>query len=57
MVISFITQAPGLKVSKKVCHIPVGQQLREEMDFIETGCYRLRAVPLRAADLHPKNYL
>ena len=51
--------SPGPKVSKKVCHTPVGQKLREEIDFLETGCFRPRAVLLRPADLPPlpKNYL
>jgi hypothetical protein len=25
--------------SKKVCHIAVGQKLREEIDFDDTGCF------------------
>jgi hypothetical protein len=29
--------SPGPKVSKKVCHTPEGQKLREEKDFLETG--------------------
>ncbi len=51
--------SPGLKVSKKVCNTPVGQKLREEIDFLETGRFRPRAVTLRPADLPPppKNYL
>ncbi len=28
---------PGPKVSKEVFHTPVGQKLREEIDFLETG--------------------
>jgi hypothetical protein len=28
--------SPGPKVSKKVCHTPLGQKLRE-IDFLETG--------------------
>ena len=49
----------GPKVSKKVCHTPVGQKLREEIDFLETGHFQPRAVRLRLADLTPppKNYL
>jgi hypothetical protein len=51
--------SPGLKVSKKVCHTPVGQKLREEIDFLETGCFCPRAVTFGPADLilSPKNYL
>jgi hypothetical protein len=51
--------SPGPKVSKKVCHTPVGQKLREEIDFLETGCFWPRAVTFRPADLSlpPKNYL
>jgi hypothetical protein len=51
--------SPGPKVSKKVCHTPVGQKLREEIDFLKAGCFWPRAVPLRLADLTPlpKNYL
>ncbi len=50
---------PGPKVFKKVCHTPVGHKLREEIDFLETGHFRPRAVTLRPADLPPapKNYL
>jgi hypothetical protein len=39
------------KVSKKVCHTPVGQKLREEIDFLETGSFQPRA--LRPAGCHP----
>jgi hypothetical protein len=51
--------SPGLKVSKKVCHTPVGQKLREEIDFLETGRFWPRAVTFGLADLilQPKNYL
>ena len=51
--------SPGPKVSKKVCHTPVGQKLREEIDFLETGCFRPRAVTFGPADLilPQKNYL
>jgi hypothetical protein len=45
---------------KKVCHTPVGQKLREEIDFLKTGCFwPTRAIPLRLADLTPLpiNYL
>ena len=51
--------SPGPKVSKKVCHTPVGQKLREEIDFLETGRFRPRAVTFGPADLilPPKNYL
>jgi len=43
----------------KVCHTPVGQKLREEIDFLKTGHFWPRAVPLRLADVTPppKNYL
>jgi hypothetical protein len=36
-----------------------GQKLSEEINFLETGCFQPRAVPLRPADLTPlhKNYL
>jgi hypothetical protein len=51
--------SPGHKVSKKVCHMPVGQKLREEIDFLETGHFWPRAVTVGPADqiLPPKNYL
>ncbi len=51
--------SPGLKVSKKVCYTSLGQKLREEIDFLETGCFRPRAVTFRPTDLilPPKNYL
>jgi hypothetical protein len=51
--------SPGPKVSKKVCHTPVGQKLREEIDFLETGRFQPRAVTFGLADLilPPKNYL
>jgi hypothetical protein len=51
--------SPGHKVSKKVSHIPVGQKLREEIDFLETGRFQPRAVTFRPADqiFPPKNYL
>jgi hypothetical protein len=37
---------PTPEVHKKVGHAPVGQKLREEIDFLETGCFQPRAVPL-----------
>ncbi len=43
--------SPGLKVSKKVCHTPVGQKLSAEIDFLETGSFRPRAVTFGPADL------
>ena len=48
-----------LRKTKKVCHTPVGQKLREEIDFPETGRFRARAVTFGPADLilPPKNYL
>ncbi len=51
--------SPDPKVSKKVCHMPVGQKRREEIDFLETGCFQPRAVTFGPADLilPPKNYL
>jgi len=51
--------SPSLKVSKKVCHTPVGQKLREEIDFLETGRFQARAVTFWLSDLilPPKNYL
>jgi hypothetical protein len=51
--------SPGPKVSKKVCHTPVGQKLREEIDFQETGHFWPRAITFGPADLilPPKNYL
>jgi hypothetical protein len=45
--------SPGPKVSKKVCHTSVGQKLREEIDFLETGHFQPSAVPLRLADVTP----
>ncbi len=52
------TFSPGTKVSKKVCHTPVGQKLRQEIDCLETGYFWPGALPLRPADLTtlPKNY-
>jgi hypothetical protein len=49
----------GHDVYKKVCQSPAGPKLREEIDFLETGRFQPRAVPLRPADLRPspKNYL
>ncbi len=44
---------PRSEVSKNVCHIPVGEKLREEIDFLETGCFWPAAVPWRQADLRP----
>jgi hypothetical protein len=51
--------SPGLKVSKKVCYTSVRWKLREEIDFLETGRFRPRAVTFGPADLisPPKNYL
>jgi hypothetical protein len=51
--------SPSLEVSKKVCHVPVGQKLREEIYFQETGHVQPRAVPWRPADPRPlpKYYL
>jgi len=51
--------SPGCKVSKKVCHKPVGQKLREEIDFLETGCFWPWAITFGPADLIllPKSYL
>jgi hypothetical protein len=39
--------------------MPVGQKLREEIYFLETGCFWPRAVTFGPADLIllPKNYL
>ncbi len=47
------------KVSKKVCHTPVAQKLREEIDFLETGSFQPRAITLEAGWVsHPlKKYL
>ncbi len=51
--------SPSPEVFKKACHIPVGQKLREEIDFEETCHFLPRAVPWSMADLRPtpKNYL
>jgi len=51
--------SPGPKASNKVCHTPVGQKLREEIDFLETGRFQPMAVTFGPADLIllPKNYL
>jgi hypothetical protein len=45
--------------SPKVCHITVLHQLRDEINFLETDHFRLRAVQWRLTDLRPlpKNYL
>jgi hypothetical protein len=42
----------------KFCQNPVGPKLREEIDFLQTGHFQPRAVPLSPADLTPlpKNY-
>jgi hypothetical protein len=45
--------SPWSEVSKKVCHAPVGQKLKEGIYFLETGCFGPRAVPSRPADLTP----
>ncbi len=45
--------SPGLKVSKKVCHTPVGQKVREATDFLEKGSFWPWAIPLRPADPTP----
>ncbi len=39
--------------------MPVGQKLREEIDFLETGCFGPRAITFGPAGqiLPPKNYL
>ncbi len=47
---------PSPQVSKKVCHIPVGQKLIEDINFLETGCFQPRAILWRPTD-PPKNYL
>jgi hypothetical protein len=43
----------GLSCPKKVYHAPVGQKLREEINFLETGHFWPRTIPLRLADLRP----
>jgi hypothetical protein len=43
-----------------VCHVSVGQKLREEIAFLETGHFRPRAVFRRLADPKrpvPQNYV
>jgi hypothetical protein len=35
----------SLEVSKKVCQVPVGQKLREEIAFLETGHIWARLYP------------
>jgi hypothetical protein len=52
-----MTFNPGPKVSKKVCHTPIGQKLREEKDFLETSCFQPRDLSLRPADLTPQKLL
>jgi hypothetical protein len=53
------TTLSSYKTPQKVCHMPVGQKLREEIDFLETGCFRPVATTFGPADqiLRPKNYL
>ncbi len=50
---------PSPKVSKKACHVPVGQKLRKDIDFQETSHFWSRTVPWRLPNLTlaPKNYL
>jgi hypothetical protein len=36
---------PRIEVSKKECHTPVEQKLREEIDFLETDWFQPRTVP------------
>ncbi len=43
--------SPSPEISKKVCHIPVGQKHLEEIDFGATCYFRPRVIPLRPADL------
>jgi hypothetical protein len=54
-----IFSSPSPEVYRKVCHIPAGQKLMEEIDFLEAGQFLPRAIPWRLADLRsqPKNYL
>ncbi len=44
---------PSPEVSKKVCHDPTGQKLREEIEFEETGHFLPMAVPGRPRYLRP----
>ncbi len=46
--------SPGSKVPKQVCHTPVGQKLREEIDFLKTGCFWPRAIHTLEAHLTPR---
>ena len=45
--------SPGPKVSKKVCHTPVGQKLREEIDFLEICYFWHRVMFNKLVDLKP----
>jgi hypothetical protein len=46
--------SPSPEVSKKVSHVLVGQKLREEIDFLEAGCFQSPGlVPWRPAYLRP----
>jgi len=51
-----IFSSPKCEVSKKVSHAPVRQKLRDEIDFLERGCFQPRTVPWWPADqtLPPK---
>jgi hypothetical protein len=40
--------SPDPKVSKKVCHTPVGQKLREEIDFSRNGPFLAQGCTLEA---------
>jgi hypothetical protein len=48
-----------IKISSLTCHFPVGEKLREEIEFLQTGHFQPRAVPCRLDDLRPlpKNLL
>jgi hypothetical protein len=50
---------PVLRFPKRYATPPVGQNIREETDFLENRLLLPRAVPWRLADLRPlpKNYL
>ncbi len=49
-----IFSSPGPEVSEKVRHIHVGEKLRDEKDFQETGCFGPSVATWRLADLRPR---
>ncbi len=48
---------PGPKVSIKICYTPIGQQVMEEIDLLDTGHFWPRPKTLRLADLTPLHFV